>query len=108
MAIEKNLPDHFKKILDKIFSSSKIREYLYQTFFVKPIDYQISLNDHNEAIYEKRVLPLKSKLLKNCFVQDIGNYEVIHATHQFFQSQKILDVCSAPAGAEHTSSIFCD
>ena len=46
----------------------------------------------------KKVLPFKSKLLKNCFVQDIGNYEVIHATHQFFQSKKILDVCSAPGG----------
>ena len=54
--------------------------------------------NHKEAIYEKRVLPFKSKLLKNCFVQDIGNYEVIHTTHQFFQSKKILDVCSAPGG----------
>ena len=98
LIIEKNLPDNFQKILDKIFSSSKIREYLYQTFFTKPVDYQISLSDHKEAIYEKRVLPFKSKLLKNCFVQDIGNYEVIHATHQFFKSKKILDVCSAPGG----------
>ena len=85
LTLEKNLPDNFQKVLDKIFSSSKIREYLYQTFFTKPIDYQISLNNHKEAIYEKRVLPFKSKLLKNCFVQDIGNYEVIHTTHQFFQ-----------------------
>jgi 16S rRNA (cytosine967-C5)-methyltransferase len=43
-------------------------------------------------------MPLKSKLLKNCFVQDVGNYEVIHSTHQFFKSKKILDVCSAPGG----------
>ncbi|MFL2514787.1 MAG: transcription antitermination factor NusB [Alphaproteobacteria bacterium] len=98
LIIEKNLPDNFQKTLDKIFSSNKIREYLYQTFFAKPVDFQISLSDHKEAIYGKRVLPLKSKLLKNCFVQDIGNYEVIHATHQFFQSKKILDVCSAPGG----------
>jgi len=98
LKLEKNLPDNFQKVLDKIFSSSKIREYLYQTFFTKPTDYQISLNNHKEAIYEKRVLPFKSKLLKNCFVQDIGNYEVIHTTHQFFQSKKILDVCSAPGG----------
>jgi len=98
LKLDKNLPQDFKKVLDKIFSSNKIREYLYQTFFTKPVDYQISLNNHKEAIYEKRVLPLKSKLLKNCFVQDIGNYEVIHATHQFFQSKKILDVCSAPGG----------
>ena len=98
LTIKKNLPNNFKKVLDKIFSSNKIREYLYQTFFTKPVDYQISLSDHKEAIYEKRVLPLKSKLLKNCFVQDIGNYEVIHSTHQFFQSKKILDICSAPGG----------
>ena len=98
ITIKKNLPDNFQKSLDKIFSSNKIREYLYQTFFAKPLDYQISLSDHKEAIYEKRVLPLKSKLLKNCFIQDIGNYEVIHATHHFFQSKKILDVCSAPGG----------
>ena len=96
--IKKYLPDNFQKILDKIFSSNNIREYLHQTFFTKPIDYQISLSDHKEAIYEKRVLPFKSKLLKNCFVQDIGNYEVIHATHHFFQSKKILDVCAAPGG----------
>jgi len=98
LKLQKNLPDNFQKVLDKIFSSNKIREYLHQTFFTKPVDYQISLKDHKEAIYEKRVLPFKSKLLKNCFVQDIGNYEVIHATHQFFQSKKILDACSAPGG----------
>ena len=98
LTLKKNLPNNFQKVLDKIFSSSKIREYLYQTFFTKPIDYQISLNNHKEAIYEKRVLPFKSKLLKNCFVQDIGNFEVIHTTHQLFQSKKILDVCSAPGG----------
>ena len=68
LTIEKNLPDNFQKILDKIFSSCKIREYLHQTFFTKPVDYQISLSDHKEAIYEKRVLPFESKLLKNCFV----------------------------------------
>ena len=50
LTIEKNLPDNFQKILDKIFSSNKIREYLHQTFFTKPVDYQISLSDHKEAI----------------------------------------------------------
>ena len=98
LILDKNLPDNFREVLDKIFSSNKIREYLYESFFTKPADYQICLSDHKEAIYEKRVLPFKSKLLKNCFVQDIGNYEIIHATHQFFQSKKILDVCSAPGG----------
>ena len=98
LKLEKNLPDSFKKILDKIFSSNKIREYLLQSFFIKPLDYQISLLDHKDAIYEKRVLPFKSKLLKNCIIQDIGNFEVIHITHQIFQSKKILDVCAAPGG----------
>ena len=98
LKLDKNLPSNFKKVLEKIFSSIKIREYLHQSFFTKPMDYQVSLSDHKEAIYKKRVLPFKSKLLKNCFVQDIGNYEVIHATHQFFKSKKILDVCSAPGG----------
>ena len=60
LIVEKNLPANFQKVLDQIFSSNKIREYLYQTFFIKPVDFQISLNDHKEAIYEKRVLPLKS------------------------------------------------
>ena len=98
LKLDKNLPSDFKKNLDKIFSSIKIREYLHQSFFTKPMDYQVSLSDHKEAIYNKRVLLFKSKLLKNCFVQDIGNYEVIRATHQFFKSKKILDVCSAPGG----------
>ena len=47
---------------------------------------------------KKEFCHLNQNYLKNCFVQDIGNYEVIHATHQFFQSKKILDVCSAPGG----------
>jgi len=98
LTLDKNLPDNFRKVIEKIFSSNKIREYLHESFFTKPVDYQISLSDHKEAIYEKRVLLFKSKLLQNCFVQDIGNYEVIYATHQFFKSKKVLDVCSAPGG----------
>ena len=53
LKLQKNLPGDFQKVLGKIFSSNKIREYLYQTFFTKPVDYQISLKDHKEAIYEK-------------------------------------------------------
>jgi predicted RNA methylase len=98
LSLEKNLPSDFKKVLDKIFSSNEIRNYLHQSFFVKPKDYQISLHDHEEAIYDKRVLPFKSKLFKYCFVQDIGNYEIIHASHTFFKSKEILDICAAPGG----------
>ena len=98
LTLDKNLPDNFRKVLDKIFSSNKIREYLHESFFTKPVDYQISLSDHKKALYEKRVLPFTSKLLKNCFVQDIGNYEVIHASHTFFKSKEILDICAAPGG----------
>ena len=28
---------NFKKILDKIFSSASIRDYIYKTLFIKPI-----------------------------------------------------------------------
>ena len=98
MILNKSLPEHFKKSLDKIFSSQEIREYLYQTFFIKPKDYQITLKDNSDAIYEKRVLPFKLKLLKNAFVQDIGNFEIIRVCHQYFKSKEILDICSAPGG----------
>ena len=47
---------------------------------------------------KKEFYHLNQNYLKNCFIQDIGNYEVIHATHHLFQSKKILDVCSAPGG----------
>ena len=42
----------------------------------------------------KKSSAIQIKIIKKLFVQDIGSYEVIHATHQFFQSKKILDVCS--------------
>ena len=35
----------FKKILDKIFSSKSISDYIYESLFVKPKNYQISLFD---------------------------------------------------------------
>ena len=98
LILDKNLPTEFEKTLDKIFSSNEIRDYLHQSFFVKPEDYQISLYDHDEAIYDRRVLSFNSKLFKNCFVQDIGNYEIIHASHTFFKSKEILDICAAPGG----------
>ena len=43
----------FKKIVDKIFSSKSIREYIYQTLFEKPINYQVSLKDQ-KMLYTKK------------------------------------------------------
>ena len=88
----------FKKVLDKIFSSKSIREYIYQTLFEKPINYQISLVDKEDAIYEKRVYSFKKKLKSNCFVQDIGNFEIIRSTISFYHDKDILDICAAPGG----------
>jgi len=88
----------FKKIVDKIFSSKSIREYIYQTLFEKPINYQVSLKDQKDAIYEKRVFLLEKKIKTNCFVQDIGNFEIIRSTKSFYYDKDILDICSAPGG----------
>ena len=90
-------PD-FKKILDKIFSSKSIRDYLYDTLFLKPKNYQISLLDKKDAIYGKRVLVLEKKILKGCFVQDIGNFEVIKSIHKFYKDKNLIDICAAPGG----------
>ena len=96
--IGNNIPQNFKKILDQIFSSNEIRSYLYESFFNKPKNYQISLKNRSDAIYDQRVLLLKSNLLNGCFVQDIGNYEIIRASHTHFKSSNILDICAAPGG----------
>ena len=48
---EKNIYPNFKKILDKIFSSKSIRDYIYETLFIKPKNYQISLIDNKDALY---------------------------------------------------------
>ncbi len=88
----------FKKIVDKVFSSNSIREYIYQTLFEKPINYQVSLKDQKDAIYEKRVFLLEKKIKSNCYVQDIGNFEVIRSTISFYNDKNILDICAAPGG----------
>ena len=95
---EKNIYPNFKKILDKIFSSKSIRDYLYDTLFLKPKNYQISLLDKKDAIYGKRVLILEEKILKGCFVQDIGNFEVINSIHKFYKDKNLIDICAAPGG----------
>tara|TARA_Y100000816_G_scaffold73990_1_gene49889 strand:- start:650 stop:1798 length:1149 start_codon:yes stop_codon:yes gene_type:complete len=89
---------YFKKILDKIFSSNSIREYIYSTLFTKPKNYQISLSDKKDAIYGKRVFILEKKIMKDCFVQDIGNFEVINSIHKFYKDKNLIDVCAAPGG----------
>ncbi len=95
---EKYIYPSFKKILDKIFSSNNIREYIYDTLFVKPQNYQISLIDKKDVLYSKRVMILKKKIHKGCFVQDIGNFEIIKATHNFYFDKNLIDVCAAPGG----------
>ncbi len=88
----------FKKIVDKVFSSNSIREYIYQTLFEKPINYQVSLKDQKDALYEKRVFLLEKKIKSKCFVQDIGNFEIIKTTISFYHDKNILDICAAPGG----------
>ena len=95
---EKNIYPNFKKVLDKIFSSKSIRDYIYETLFIKPKNYQISLIDNRDALYSKRVLILEKKINKECFVQDIGNFEVINSIHKFYKDKNLIDVCAAPGG----------
>ncbi len=95
---ERHIYPNFKKILDKIFSSKAIREYIYGTLFIKPQNYQISLLDIKNALYSKRVLVLENKIISGCFVQDIGNFEVINSIQKFFKDKNLIDVCAAPGG----------
>ncbi len=89
---------NFKRVLDKIFSSDSIRNYIYSTLFTKPKNYQISLIDNQKAIYKKRVFVLEKKIMKECFVQDIGNFEVIYSVRKFFKDKTLIDLCAAPGG----------
>ena len=89
---------NFKKILNKIFSSNSIRSYIYSTLFFKPINYQICIVNKDNALYKKRVFNLDGKINKDCFVQDIGNFEVILTISKFFKDKNIIDLCAAPGG----------
>ena len=95
---EKHIYPNFKKILDKIYSSKAIKEYIYGTLFIKPQNYQVSLLDVKNALYNKRVLVLENKIISGCFVQDIGNFEVINSIQKFFKDKNIIDICAAPGG----------
>ena len=92
------LPQTFIKIIEKTFLDKNIQKYIAQSFFQIPQDYQICLNKKKGAIYDDRVFYLDKNLEKDCFVQDIGNFEIIKSTHRIFDNKKILDVCAAPGG----------
>ena len=92
------LPRSFVKIIEKTFLDKNIQKYIAQSFFHIPQNYQICLTKKKGAIYDDRVFYLDKNLEKDCFVQDIGNFEIIKSTHQIFDNKKILDVCAAPGG----------
>ena len=93
-----HLPENFIKIIEKTFLDKKIINYIAKSFFQIPQDYQICLTPKKGAIYNDRVFHLNKNLELDCFVQDIGNFEIIKSSHQIFHSKKILDVCAAPGG----------
>ena len=41
---------------------------------------------------------LREKISKKCFVQDIGNFEVINSIKNFYRDKKLIDVCATPGG----------
>ena len=88
----------FKNILNRVFTSKSIKDYIYETIFEKPINYQVSLTNQNGTVYKKRVFLLDREIKENCIVQDIANYEVIDSTRHFFKDKNVLDICAAPGG----------
>ena len=56
------------------------------------------MTDKNDALYGKRVYLLEKKIFKGCFVQDIGNFEVIKTISNFYIDKNLIDVCAAPGG----------
>ena len=95
---EKNIPKLFKESCDEIYTSKKIKSYIYESVFIKPNSYQISLKDNEDNFYKKRVALLEDSLSTDCFVQDIGNFEIINSIREFYNDKEILDVCAAPGG----------
>ena len=95
---EKNIPELFKVCCDEIYTSKKIRSYIYESFFNKPKSYQISLQKNGNNFYKERVTFLEDNLYIDHFVQDIGNFEIINSIKEFYSDKKILDVCAAPGG----------
>ena len=58
---KKNIYPNFKKILDKIFSSNSIRNYIYQLYFLNQ-ELSNYLFDRNDALYCKRVYNLEKNI----------------------------------------------
>ena len=95
---EKNINKLFKDSCNEIYTSKKIRSYIYDSVFNKPNSYQISLKDDENNFYKKRVAFLEDDLHIDYFVQDIGNFEIINTIKEFYNDKEILDVCAAPGG----------
>ena len=95
---EKNIPKLFKDSCNEIYTSKKIRSYIYESVFNKPNSYQISLKNNENNFYKQRVAFLENNLSADYFVQDIGNFEIINSIKEFYNDKKILDVCAAPGG----------
>ena len=95
---EKNIPKMFKDSCDKVYTSKKIRSYIYDSVFNKPNSYQMSLKDDENNFYKRRVSFLADDLHIDYFVQDIGNFEIINVIKEFYNDKEILDVCAAPGG----------
>tara|TARA_Y100000768_G_scaffold350422_1_gene300613 strand:+ start:488 stop:1552 length:1065 start_codon:yes stop_codon:yes gene_type:complete len=94
----KNIPNIFKKCCDDIFLNEKITLYIIESCFRKPQNYQISISDKNNSLYEKRVFYLEKELEVNSFIQDIGNFEIIKSVIKIYKDKNILDICAAPGG----------
>ncbi len=95
---KRNIPNNFVKICDDVFSNEKICSYICDSFFHKPQNYQISIEDKKNTIYEKRVAYLEKELEPNSFIQDIGNFEIINSIKEIYQDKNIIDICAAPGG----------
>ena len=95
---EKRIPKLFKASCDEIYTSKKIRTYIYESVFNKPNSYQVSLKNNENNFYKKRVTFLEGSLNTDYFVQDIGNFEIINSIKDFYNDKEILDVCAAPGG----------
>ena len=95
---QKNISSVFKKYCDEIFSNKKVCEFIYESFFYKPQSFQVSINDKNNSIYERRVSYLETELEDNSFIQDIGNFEIIHSIKNLYKDKNIIDICAAPGG----------
>tara|TARA_Y100000996_G_scaffold415357_1_gene409577 strand:+ start:396 stop:1259 length:864 start_codon:yes stop_codon:yes gene_type:complete len=95
---KKNIPNIFRKCCEDIFSNEKICSFIYESFFHKPQNYQISISDRKNTIYEKRVSYLEKEIESNSFIQDIGNFEIINSIRKIYKDKNIIDICAAPGG----------